>query len=220
MEINFLEALKSSIVLLILLGCSGIAVTFIFERWIYLKRMTVNSEMFFTQIREAVGRGGLEAAISVCAASMSALASVVRAGLEEWHEGARGQNGSAEMMSAVATEERGKLEKNLGILGTLGNIAPLLGLIGTVIGIIRAFQSMAMTGQSGPSVISAGIAEALTTTVAGLLVAIPAVIAYNFYLRRVNTIMAEIDSVSKKVNVMLDGLNGLGHLGDSSPHGR
>ncbi len=221
MDLNIFDTMKSSFVLLILVACSAVAVTFIFERWLYLKRRAVNSDFFFTQVRDAVGRGGLEAAISVCATSVSALSAVIRAGLEEWHNGGKGPKGSAEIMSAVASEERGKLEKNLTVLGTLGNIAPLLGLIGTVIGIIRAFHAMAVTGETGPSIISAGIAEALTTTVAGLLVAIPAVIAYNFYLRRVNTMMAEIDSVSKKVNVMLEGLHGLGHsLSEFSPHGR
>jgi biopolymer transport protein ExbB len=107
------------------------------------------------------------------------------------------------MMDATAIEQRNKLEKNLNVLGTLGNISPLIGLFGTVVGIIRAFHSLAVSGTAGPSVISAGIAEALITTASGLVVAIPAVIFYNYFLRRVSTIMSDIESVSKKVLVML-----------------
>ena len=204
MELNILETVRSSFVMLILLGCSVVAVTFIFERYFYLRRSTTNARSFFQQVGDAMQRGGLEAAISVCATSISSLATVIRAGLEKTNGG---PNAVEETMDAVAIEERTKLERNLNILGTLGNIAPLIGLFGTVLGIIRAFHAMAITGSGGPSVISAGISEALVTTAAGLVVAVPAVIFYNFFLRRVNTIMTDIESVSKKVNVMLNGAN-------------
>ena len=88
-------------------------------------------------------------------------------------------------------------------LATTGNTAPFIGLFGTVVGIIRAFHSLSVSGSAGPSVISAGIAEALVTTAAGLVVAVPAVVFYNYYLRRVETVMNEIESVSKKVLVLL-----------------
>ncbi|MDZ7343353.1 MAG: MotA/TolQ/ExbB proton channel family protein, partial [candidate division KSB1 bacterium] len=104
---------------------------------------------------------------------------------------------------AAALEEKMKLERYLSILGTMGNIAPFIGLLGTVIGIIRAFHDLAVSGSGGPSVVSAGIAEALITTAAGLVVAIPAVIAYNYFLRRVGTIMSEIEAATKKVRVIL-----------------
>jgi biopolymer transport protein ExbB len=110
---------------------------------------------------------------------------------------------AAEIMDAIAMEQRSKLEKNLNVLGTLGNIAPLIGLFGTVVGIIRAFHALAVSGSAGPSVISAGIAEALVTTASGLVVAVPAVIFYNYFLRRVGNVMTEIESVSKKVLVMI-----------------
>ncbi len=72
-----------------------------------------------------------------------------------------------------------------------------------MVGIIRAFHSLAIAGSAGPSVISAGIAEALITTASGLVVAVPAVIFYNYFLRRVSTIMNEIESISKRVLVLL-----------------
>jgi biopolymer transport protein ExbB/TolQ len=200
MDINVLETLKSSFVMMILCGCSLIALTFLIERWLYIRRAAVNAGEFFKQIREALVRGGLQAGVSVCAASPTPLAAVVRGGLESKHGGPRA---TEEIMDAIAMEERSKLEKNLGILGTLGNIAPLIGLFGTVLGIIHAFHAMAVNGSAGPSVISAGIAEALITTAAGLMVAVPAVVAYNYFLRRVNSIMTDIDAVAKKVGVLL-----------------
>jgi len=204
MDLNILETLQSSFTMLILLACSVIALTFIFERWLFLKRSAINADQFFKQIREAYQRGGIESAIAVCTTSISPLAAVVRVGLEE---NSRSPKDAHEIMDAVAMEERTKLEKNLNVLGTLGNIAPLIGLFGTVVGIIRAFHAMSVNGAAGPTVISAGIAEALTTTAGGLVVAIPAVIFYNFFLRRVGNIMTDIESVSKKLLVMLNSSN-------------
>ena len=80
-----------------------------------------------------------------------------------------------EKLQIALSEQRLQLERNLGFLGTMGNTAPLIGLLGTVWGIMRAFHDMARTGSAGPSVVAAGIAEALFTTAAGLLVAVPAV---------------------------------------------
>jgi biopolymer transport protein ExbB len=200
MELNIVDTLRSSFTMIILMGCSVVALTFIFERWLYYKHTSVDADRFFIKIKDAFRNDGIEKAISVCNSSLSPLAAVVKSGLEESGKDARSIE---EMMDAMAIDQRTKLEKNLSILGTLGNIAPLIGLFGTVVGIIRAFHSLSVSGSAGPSVISAGIAEALITTAAGLVVAVPAVIFYNYYLRRVTTIMNEIESVSKKVMVLL-----------------
>ena len=200
MELNIIDTLRSSFTMLILLGCSIVVLTFIFERLLYLKHTTVNSDRFFEKVREAFSREGIEEAITVCSYSISPLAAVIRSGLEQSNKNPKA---AAEIMDAIAMEQRSKLEKNLNVLGTLGNIAPLIGLFGTVVGIIRAFHALAVSGSAGPSVISAGIAEALVTTASGLVVAVPAVIFYNYFLRRVGNVMTEIESVSKKVLVMI-----------------
>ncbi len=199
MDINVVDTLRSSFTMIILVACSVIALTFIFERWLYYKHTSVDADRFFIKLRDAFN-DGIDRAISVCNSSLSPLAQVVKSGLEESQKSAQA---AAEMMDATAIDQRTKLEKNLNILGTLGNISPLIGLFGTVVGIIRAFHSLSVSGSAGPSVISAGIAEALLTTAAGLVIAVPSVVFYNYYLRRVNTIMNEIEAVSKKVLIML-----------------
>jgi biopolymer transport protein ExbB len=77
------------------------------------------------------------------------------------------------------------LEKNLLVLGTLGSNAPFVGLFGTVLGIIRAFNDLALQGTAGPSVVMRGISEALVATALGLLIAIPAVVSYNHFQGRI-----------------------------------
>jgi biopolymer transport protein ExbB len=200
MELNIVDTLRSSFTMIILMACSVVALTFIFERWLFYKHTSIDADRFFMKIKEAFRNDGTEKAISVCNTSLSPLAAVVKSGLEE---SGKKTDIAAEMMDAVAIEQRTKLEKNLSILGTLGNIAPLIGLFGTVVGIIRAFHSLSVSGSAGPSVISAGIAEALVTTAAGLVVAVPAVVFYNYFLRRAETVMNEIESVSKKVLVLM-----------------
>lgn len=90
-------------------------------------------------------------------------------------------------------KERMRLERNLAFLATLGSNAPFIGLFGTVLGIIKAFHDLAGAQAGGPGVVMAGISEALVATAVGLVLAIPAVVAFNFFNRRVRTRMIEVD---------------------------
>ena len=108
-------------------------------------------------------------------------------------------------MQRATSSEIARLERYLGSLATLGNVSPFVGLFGTVLGIIRAFEAIAKTGAGGIGTVSAGIAEALIATAAGLFVAIPAVIAYNYFIGRVKLFTAEMDSAaSEMVDRLLD----------------
>ena len=108
-------------------------------------------------------------------------------------------------MQRSISAEISRLERYLGSLATLGNVSPFVGLFGTVLGIIRAFEAIAKTGSGGIGTVSAGIAEALVATAAGLFVAIPAVIAYNYFVGRVKLFTAAMDSAaSEMVDRLLD----------------
>ena len=89
------------------------------------------------------------------------------------------------------------MEKNLLVLGTLGNNAPFIGLFGTVLGIIKAFNDLAIAGTSGPTVVMRGVSEALVATAVGLLIAIPAVAAYNYFQSRIKKSLASADRLSR-----------------------
>ncbi len=93
------------------------------------------------------------------------------------------------MLSYKPLELKLALEKRLGILATFGNNAPFIGLFGTVLGIIEAFHSLAQSNEFGIKVVMGGISEALVATALGLFVAIPSVIAYNYFVRKVKTIL-------------------------------
>lgn len=97
--------------------------------------------------------------------------------------------------------EISKLQRRLTVLGTLGSITPFIGLFGTVIGVMHAFKDLASTtaAGAGASVVAAGIAEALINTAAGLFVAIPAVIAYNYFLSKTNYFAKELESAANEI---------------------
>jgi len=203
MELNFWETVRTSASFIILFGCSLLAITFIFERWLYFRHTRIDADRFIDTLRHKIRENGSKAGVEYCQNFRAPLAAVVRLGLQNSSLGA---TSVTELMEAAALEEKMKLERYLSILGTLGNVAPFIGLFGTVVGIIRAFHDLAVSGSGGPSVVAAGIAEALITTAAGLVVAIPAVIAYNYFLRRVRITMTEIEAATKKVRVVILGL--------------
>jgi biopolymer transport protein ExbB/TolQ len=96
-----------------------------------------------------------------------------------------------------------KLEKGVGILGTLGNISPFIGLFGTVLGIIKSFQGLAVTDASNYMLVMSGIADALIATAAGLVVAVPSVIFYNYYMKRIKHNIPAMEKEIKELVYML-----------------
>jgi biopolymer transport protein ExbB/TolQ len=101
--------------------------------------------------------------------------------------------------------EINRLETYVPILGTVGSTAPFVGLLGTVLGIIKSFQDIAMHAGAGPEIVSAGIAEALIATAFGLIVAIPAVMFYNYCVHKIQRLTQEIDLATYEVIEQLSG---------------
>lgn len=106
-----------------------------------------------------------------------------------------------ELANSVVEWEVVKLQRKLTILGTLGSITPFIGLFGTVIGVMHAFKDLATStaAAGGASIVAAGIAEALVNTAAGLFVAIPAVIAYNYFLSKTNYFGKELEHIAEEI---------------------
>lgn len=199
-HINYLEMLRSSFTLVILIGCSILSFTYMVERWLFFRRAEVNVDGVLSHVKKLIDAGQMPQAQAYCQKNPAAVAQVIYYGLLHL---SRPRKDIEELLQTKRLEERLKLEHSLGILGTLGNISPFVGLFGTVVGIIKAFQDLALSGSGGPSVVAAGIAEALVATAGGLLVAIPAVIAYNYFMRRVKTIGVDMEVASTRLLVML-----------------
>jgi biopolymer transport protein ExbB len=159
-------------VLWLLIGLSVVSLAIMLERWWYFRTHKLQPAALAADVRSL-----LRQCTGHCPLQVSPGASDLEAAVE----GAKAQ-------------ERLRLERNLAFLATLGSNGPFIGLFGTVLGIIKAFHDLS-GGQlgAGASTVMAGISEALVATAVGLMVAIPAVVAFNYFSRRVKVRMTEID---------------------------
>lgn len=200
-------------VMWMLIGLSVVSVAIMLERgWFYFS-LRDDLSTLAKKLRETLRKGDYDAARAALEGSPSAEAAVVAAGLAEAD---RGHRAAEEAMEGAKALQRMKLERRLAFLGTLGNNAPFIGLFGTVIGVVQAFEALgnessqaAQAATAAPQQVMAAIAEALVATAVGLAVAIPAVVAFNFYQRHSKGILANTEALSR---VLLSHL-----VGDDAP---
>jgi biopolymer transport protein ExbB len=202
MEFNIVDKLLgltligTAWVLWLLVALSVISITIMLERTLFFMRMRLNFPEFTEQLTKRLIEGDIDGAKQLCANRPAIEAQVVMRGFE-YRE--RGPKAMRESMEGFLIGNRQVLDRGLMVLGTLGNNAPFIGLFGTVVGIIMAFKDLATNPAGGPSVVMAGISEALVATAIGLVVAIPAVIAYNAFSRVVKRRIANSEAVMKLV---------------------
>jgi biopolymer transport protein ExbB len=189
-------------VLWLLIALSVISFAIMIERAYYFLTHAVDVESLASDLRRLLAKGNVADARSRVKASDSTEMTVISAGLDEIE---RGVDAVAEAMVGQKARSRMKLERNLAFLGTLGNNAPFIGLFGTVLGIIRAFHDLSGNQAGGVAVVMAGISDALVATAVGLMVAIPAVIGFNFFNRRVRQTLANVDGLAHVVLAQLKG---------------
>ncbi|HEY3346098.1 MAG TPA: MotA/TolQ/ExbB proton channel family protein [Nitrospirota bacterium] len=202
-DLSFFQLLaKGGWAMFALGGFSILSVAVMFERGYIFHKAEKGKDEFLNQLRRILKQGNISEAISLCESSTTSLAYIVKAGLVSFHHG---EEAMGEAMEKAAMKETLSLERNLGIIGTTGSVTPFVGLFGTVLGIIRAFHDLSLSSGGGPAVVANGIAEALVATAAGLFVAVPAVIAFNYFTHRVNRMVTEMEtSASEAVELLVE----------------
>ena len=176
--------------LLILLSIMSIA--FILERFVFLMKVSATSAVITQRIRDTLQSSKLEEIEEIAKDRDTLEGRALTYGLRHVKE--RGPVGLEEIFNSYALTERPYFEKHLSFLATVGSNAPFIGLLGTVFGIMDAFRSLA-TSQGDPALVMIGISKALVATAIGLLVAIPAVIAYNYFQKKVKAAFQSLESV-------------------------
>jgi biopolymer transport protein ExbB len=184
----------------ILIALSVVSVAVMVERALRMSGRSLDMEALGRQLFDRLSAGDLGGVRLVLASVRSPESEVVLSGIEHFD---RGPVAVSAAMAGARSRLRMDLERNLGILGTLGNNAPFIGLFGTVLGIIRAFADLAHNQSGGITVVMTGIAEALVATALGLLVAIPAVIAFNAFQGKIRRILGRVDSIANLVMVAM-----------------
>ncbi len=195
---------KGGPLMYLIILCSIVALAVVIERLYHLYRARINIDKFMEGISSTIKSNRIKEAIDLCQKTPGPVAHIVKAGILK-HD--RSRQEIKEAIEDAGIYEVPRLEKNLGALATIAHISPLLGLLGTVTGMVRAFQiiqekATAMHSVS-PANLAGGIWEALITTAAGLMVAIPTFVAYNYLVSRVKNFIVEMDrSATELINVL------------------
>ena len=188
--------------LYILVLCSFVSLTIIIERyWYYRTRSRIKRSKFMVTLAKELQSGHIKEALEICENTNTPFSNVVQTGLT-MH--GHNENVISNAMERTVTIEMIKLERFTGIVGTIGSTAVYIGLFGTVLGIIRAFQDISTAGVGGINVVIDGISEALICTAAGLCVAIPAVIAYNYFVRKVDNFITDMELCASETMDLLN----------------
>ena len=195
---------KGGPIMYLIILCSILAFAVILERLYHLHQAKINTKEFMTKIGETLKRNKIMEAIEMCNNTPGPISNIMKAGILK-HDRPRSE--IREAVEDTGAHEVPRLEKNLGVLATVAHISPLLGLLGTVTGMVEAFQVIQEKATSlypvNPGDLAGGIWEALLTTVAGLSVAIPTFVAYNYFVSRVDGFVLDMEkSASDLLNIL------------------
>jgi biopolymer transport protein ExbB len=189
-------------VLYLLIGLSVVSVGIMIDRALWFQKRDIDTDRFTRELRGAFERGELER-IETKFKDIPAVP--VQVALRGLAERARGPEAVAEAMQGERVRWRNAGDRHLIVLGTLGNNVPFVGLFGTVLGVINAFENLRIKTAAAEDKTLDLIAEALAATAFGLLVAIPAVIAFNYFSRKVRVLMGRADEVAHTVMSLVHG---------------
>lgn len=202
------------VVVILLMVLTMMDITFIVERSLTMRKAKGKRSQvqFLKDTMEAIRKNDIAKSIELCNAQRGTMANVLRSGLERYQtisdENLTSDRQVAEVRRAFDEAnalEMPLLERNLIGLQTIATIATLVGLLGTTIGMIRAFEAMAQEGAPDALQLALGISEALINTAGGLAAAIMGIVAYNFFINKVDTFTYAVDEVSQEVVAILTG---------------
>ncbi len=180
--------------------CLLVGILVIIWKFFDIFRKSASTRRILREVDELLSARQTKEALEVTRESNSPAANILHAGLERQDEG------TDRVMKAIENQgliELSKLESGLVVLATLTNVAPLLGFLGTVMGMIAAFQAIELAGEVDATTVASGIKIALTTTAAGLAIAIPVSIFHNYFVSRIDNLVIDMEESAQK---MIDAL--------------
>ena len=190
----------------LIIVCSIMAFAVFLERIWYLRAAKIDTKKFMQEISNKVKNNKVMQALDMCNITKGPIARILKSGIMKYD---RTRQDIKQAIEDAGIHEVPLLEKNLSVLATIAHISPLLGLLGTVVGMLKSFQVIEEKAMSmvpiNPGDLAGGIWEALITTVAGLSVAIPVYVAYNYLVSRVDNFVLDMEkSATELVNLLSD----------------
>jgi biopolymer transport protein ExbB len=201
-SLTFNEILKISYVIPVLLVMSVFCVMFAIERWFYYLRYASVSNRLLERVRSHLKNGNLKDAKQEALRSGGLAAEAIAAQIDAVH---MPRNERESLLVFYHQRSMDLLGRRLWIFGTLSFICPLIGLLGTVLGVIRSFHDLAASGSGGPSIVAAGISEALIATAAGILVAVSAALLYNYFNVRMKEALTKMNLFGQEMIFLTHG---------------
>ncbi len=200
-----LPVFRSEWVLYLLLSLSLLSVAVMVERWFFYRRRKVDFEGLKGDFAKALDKGDFDAAAKLLAKHDCLETNVTLAGLRGYD---KGPESVEDLIAGAMSRGKAEYERRLSILATLASNSPYIGLFGTVLGIVRSFKEMSKDLAHASSGVMAGIAEALVATAVGLLVAIPAVVAYNVFKGMVKDAVTNTEGLTRVLMAELKSAGG------------
>ncbi len=189
-----LPVFRSEWVLWLLLALSLVSIAVMIERWAFYRRHKIDVDAVRAALGKALDAGDVQTAAKVLQQHDALESNIVLVGLQAYD---KGPESVEDLIVGALGREKTRYEKRLNFLATLASNAPYIGLFGTVLGIVRSFRDLAANMAEASSAVMAGIAEALIATAVGLLVAIPAVVAFNPFKGRVKDAVTDCQLLAR-----------------------
>ena len=195
--------LRGGIMMYPLFLASVLALAIIINKLQVLSRAKTGERELMGRIKGLVDQKRIEQAVAVCNNSKGPVASILKAGLSQYD---KGQKAMEDAFETQASEEVPRLESYLPALATIAAVSTLMGFTGTVTGMIRAFDSIAAASATSPAIVASGISEALITTATGLLIAIPTLLFYRYFVHRVDRFVSEVERYCRElIRILIPG---------------
>jgi len=192
------------VTMVVLLILSVVSVAIILERYIfYYFKAKLKRKDFMLKIRQVLKTGGVKAALEICKGADAPFVGVVHAGLSFFDCSEKEISNNMERQIIIETVI---LERFTSVVGTIASVSVYIGLLGTITGILKAFRDVAASGSSGMSVIIGGLSEALSTTAAGLTIAIPAVAAYNYSMKKIEDFIKDMELAASETMDLISAI--------------
>jgi biopolymer transport protein ExbB len=189
-----LPVFRSEWVLYLLLGLSLVSVAVMVERWVFFRLHRIDASRLRTDLTKLLEGGDYHGAAKLLQQRDTLETNIVLVGLRAYE---KGPESVEDLISGALGTEKARYEKRLNFLATLASNAPYVGLFGTVLGIVRSFRDLAANMADASAAVMAGIAESLIATAVGLLVAIPAVVAFNVFKAKVKSSVTDGQMLSR-----------------------
>jgi biopolymer transport protein ExbB len=194
--ISLFDSIPTWAMILPILLCSVLLLAVVIERMIFYGKINIDYRLLMSGVAEKINKKKIKEAQLLCGRNTGPICGLIHQFLERWED----HDDKEIVIRDISEKSIRTIEKFGGVVSTIATVSPMLGLLGTVTGMMKSFSSLSKMGPSARDMLAQGITEALITTALGLLVAIPAIIFYNYMVSQIERFVREVEYISNYLN--------------------